>query len=115
MWLIHDSLWELKTPQNEHPGIVLSLVPQQFPVVTVLCSSTDVGVDEVYIDAPVPAFSAGTRIYFRKAQHFEPRIFSGLDPRVQHRGQLSAQDLTVIQTAYAGLYNAGLLTGKSRL
>jgi hypothetical protein len=115
VWLIHDSLWELKTRQNEHPGIVLSLAPQHFPVVTVLCSSMDVGLDEVFIDAPVPAFAAGTRIYFRNAQHFEPRLFSGLDPKVRYRGQLSAQDLTVIQTAYAGFYNAGLLTGKSKL
>lgn len=115
MWIIHDSLWELKTPQNEHPGIVLSLAPQHFPVVTVLCSSTDVGLDEVFIDAPVPAFTAGTRIYFRKAQHLEPRLFSGLDPRVQYRSQLSAQDLTVIQTKYMEFYNAKLLTGKSKL
>lgn len=115
MWLIHDSLWELKTPQNEHPGIVLSLALQHFPVVTVLCSSKDVGLDEVFVDAPIPPFSAGTRIYFRKAQLFEPGLFSGSDPRVQHWGQLSAQDLTVIRTAYMGFYNAGLLTGKSKL
>jgi hypothetical protein len=113
--MIHDSLWELKTPQLEHPGIVLTLAPQDYPVVTVFCSTTDVGVDDVYIDAPVPAFAAGTRIYFRKTQHFEPRLFSGLDPKVQYLRQLSAQDLTVIQKEYMALYDAKLLIGKSKL
>jgi len=115
--MIDDSLWDLKQPKKEHPGIILSHDLHGFPIVTAFCSSTEIGedADECLCKAPVPPFQPGTRIYFRKTRSFSPAIFSGTNAKVRWWGQVSAQDLIAVREAFAGFYKAGLLVGVSRL
>ena len=115
--MIDDSLWDLKDPQIEHPGIVLSYDLGSYPVQVALCSKMETaeGADECLFPAPVPPFEAGTQIHFKKTKGFKPDLFSGTNPQARYRGQISAQDLMAIRKEYATLHSVGLLVGRGRL
>jgi hypothetical protein len=99
--MIDDKIWKLRDSNVEHLGIVISPKPGRYPLHAVLCSHRGMEGEMGASQCEAPAcFESGTRVDFDEIRALEPQLFSGKNPLVRFRWQLSQEEFQEILASY---------------